>query len=69
MGTRAIKEYRKSEDIKGKVDEAIYDAFLKGFAKCMEKVTKAFPNLNLKSIVIRSPRSRKKKKLELKQLR
>lgn len=54
-GTQAIEEYKKSEDFKDEVSEAAYDAFLKGCAECKRKVTKAFPDLDPKSITIEEP--------------
>lgn len=56
VGTWAIDEYKKSEDFKGEVGEAAYDAFLKGFTKCKGKVIKAFSDLDLGNIIAKEPK-------------
>lgn len=52
MGSQAIKGYKNSEDFKGEISEAAYDAFPMGFIECKGKVTKAFPDLDLRNIVV-----------------
>lgn len=48
----AIQDYKNFENFKSKVGEAIYDAYLKGFTECNEKVFEAFSGLDLQSIII-----------------
>lgn len=52
---RAIKEYKKLVNFEDEVNEATYDAFQKGFAKCKRKVTEALSKLDLDSIVVVEP--------------
>lgn len=65
MGTWAIKEYRKFKDFEDEVSEVAYDAFLKGFVEYKGKVTKAFPNLDLESIMAEEPEQQEEEEEEV----
>lgn len=52
VASRAVEEFKGLEDFKSKVGEATYDAYLKGFAKWKEKVSKAFSHLDLLDNII-----------------
>lgn len=49
--SRAIESYKNFEDFKSEVEEATYDAYLKGFIECEAKVFEAFFSLDLQDIV------------------
>lgn len=63
---RAIKKYKGSEDFKNEVGETTYDTFLKGFAECKIKVLEAFPDLDLKDIVVEETEEEEEEKAKAK---
>lgn len=49
--SHAIKDFKSLEDFKTEVGEAMFDAYLKGFAECKMNVLKAFFGLDLQGII------------------
>lgn len=47
VAPQAIEDYKKSENLKEEVGEAVYDTYLKEFAKCKVKVSETFSSLDL----------------------
>lgn len=50
VGTRVVEEFRKFEDFEVELNKGYFDAFQIGFDDC-KRVVKAFPGLDLSSMV------------------
>lgn len=49
--SRAIEDFKSSEDFKTEVGDAVYNVYMKGFIECKAKVSKAFSGLNLRGFI------------------
>lgn len=55
--SQAVMWYKAFMEFEDEVNEAVYDAFYKGFDECKKKVALAFHLLNLKDIIVDEPKA------------